>query len=65
MTQHECFKVASEDKVLPGISDTLKEHRDAVNILGFSKSFWQSFSKTLKEVMLPLVKKGKGLFMNN
>lgn len=38
MTQQKCFKVAFEDKVLAGISDTFKEHRDAVNILGFSKS---------------------------
>lgn len=35
MTQQECFKVAFVDKVLPGISDTFKEHRDAANILGF------------------------------
>lgn len=59
MTQRGCVKVAFVDKVLPGKSGTFKDRRDAATYLDFQKAFDNLSQRFFKEVMLPLVKKGK------
>lgn len=49
MTQWRGVKVAFVDKVLPGKSDTFKEHRDAVTYLDFQKAFDNLSQRLLKK----------------